>query len=156
MAKKIILLAIAIIVVVVFIFFFVPYMKIEMNNGAFSKAVKQVSSDEISLKELTPFEWDTMYTFSPYMPKENMREIMGVRSIHIRQTISEGMTQLFFIKDGKLVSSIYGYTDNLGFRFDFRKENEGWKDYEYVAFNSSDTIRFQVEKNGNATILTLK
>ena len=72
------------------------------------------------LNEVVPFDWDIVYTFQPYTPKENIEEIIGFKSSSIKENnINEGMVHLLFVKGEKVVASILGYSTNLGYRLDF-------------------------------------
>ena len=159
MTKKKIVLITAITVVlatIYLIFFFDPYTKVDKNNDAFRSVVLLIDKKEVTLNELTPFDWDVMYTFSPYTPVEKMQEIMGVKSNRdISETVNEGMNQFFFVNGDKIVSSIYGYSENIGFYFDFWPENDSWGDFEYLSFKSSEAVRFSVESNDGKKTLTL-
>lgn len=82
-------------------------------------------SKNVSLNEVIPFEWDTVYTFEPYQSKAEIAEIIGFQSNDIKENnINEGMVHLLFVKNDKVVASILGYSSNLGYNIDFAsKEN---------------------------------
>ena len=62
---------------------------------------------------------DRVYTFEPYATREEIAEIIGFDSSSIRETVSEGMVQLLFVKDHKVTSSVCGYASSLGYAVGF-------------------------------------
>ena len=114
-------------------------------------AAKATDFDEITLNEIVPFQWDIVYSFSPYTSRQEMERIIGVKSLMITETVSEGMVQLIFVKDGKVVCGITGYGQNLGYDVIL------WSDpcdggYALVRFE--DHVPFSVERNGHVITLT--
>jgi len=122
---------------------------VEDNNAAFSEAVKATSDDIITLNELAAFEWDIAYTFMPNTPKEDIEKIIGVSSRDIKETYNESQTQLIFVKDNKVVCSIWGYGNNLGYWIIIR----GY-DGDYLAVTPDDDVSFSVGYSGNEPVLT--
>lgn len=91
-----------------------------INNKKLENSIKAIRSDTIKLNEVVPFDWDIVYTFEPYTSKESIEEIVGFKSIDIKENnINEGMVHLLFVKGEKVVASILGYSTNLGYRLDF-------------------------------------
>ncbi|WP_340372883.1 hypothetical protein [Peribacillus sp. FSL E2-0218] len=60
--------------------------------------------ETIHLPDVTPFEWDTVYDFTPYTPKEEINETVVYKWENINETVNECMNQIVFLKDGKVVS----------------------------------------------------
>lgn len=84
------------------------------------------------LAELTDFEWDYLYSFSPYASKEDIESAIGFKSNKIREGLNEGMNQIVFIKDKEIVCYIYGYPDDSVY-FDFNNFYDGAGEYsKYV------------------------
>ncbi|KGR77987.1 hypothetical protein [Ureibacillus manganicus] len=106
----------------------------------------------VKLTDVTPFEWDVVYTFDPYIPKETIYETVGYKWDSIRETVSEGMNQIVFLKDGKVVCYLYGYPENNGYGIDFRRGK-----YNKVEFASvlsvDDDLTFQVVKRDEVIYL---
>ncbi|MBE4909826.1 hypothetical protein IMZ08_17465 [Bacillus luteolus] len=73
------------------------------------------SVETINLSELTPFEWDKVYFFYPYTPKETVYKTVGYEWDSISETVSEGMNQIVFLKKGTVVCYVYGYPANTGY-----------------------------------------
>lgn len=91
-----------------------------------NKILSEVTAGEqVKLSEFTPFEWDKVYAFSPYVSKETIYETIGYKWDRISETVSEGMNQIVFVKEGKVVCYIYGYPANNKFG---------------ISFDSSDSI----------------
>lgn len=74
-----------------------------------------VAGDQVKLSEFTPFEWDEVYAFNPYVSKEVIYETIGYKWDRISETVSEGMNQIVFMKDKKVVCYLYGYSENNKF-----------------------------------------
>ena len=79
---------------------------VSWNDNKLEKAMDDLSAETITLEEIVPFEWDEVYTFDPYTSREEIAETIGFDSPEIKETVSEFMTQLIFVKDDKIVSCI--------------------------------------------------
>ncbi|MEG0296644.1 MAG: hypothetical protein RR620_07975 [Clostridium sp.] len=109
-------------------------------------------NNSISLKELTSFEWDTMYSFEPYTSKETIYDVVGYKWDKISETVSEGMNQVIFIDDGEVVCYIYGYSNNLGYYFDIPKNG----DESYGEVSSSDSkVSLKIDHVGKEEVRVL-
>jgi hypothetical protein len=86
----------------------------------------------------------------PYYPKEGIEEVLGFSSRAIQSTISEGQTQLIFVKDKKVICSIYGYSNHLGFYV-----NAGNFDGEFLVVKKGDAVSFFIENSEDGRALTL-
>lgn len=115
---------------------------VDKNNSALNYAIKAINADKIALNDVVPFEWNMLYTFSPYMPKTEIQNIIGFSSNDIKETVSEGMTQLLFIKNDEVVCSICGYGENLGYSFSF-----GEYDENHLAISWDDNVTFTVNSS---------
>ena len=92
------------------------------HNNQVSKSMEQLKEkdgEEVTLNDIIPFSWDTVYTFAPYTRKQSIEERIGFSSDAIANTVNEGMIQLIFVKGAKVVSSICGYSDKLGYDIEF-------------------------------------
>ena len=107
--------------------------------------------DKVNLSTFTPFEWDYAYSFDPYVPKESIYETIGYKWDHISETVSEGMNQIVFMKDGKVVCYLYGYPENnkFGIYFD-GTDHTG----NASILRVEDHAIFDVKKNGDVVYLT--
>ena len=84
------------------------------NEKRFVDNIKVLSDEtEIELKDVTPFEWDTVYSFGPYTSREKVQETIGFEA-KVNETVSEGMLHLVFVKDKEVVCEIIGHPTNLG------------------------------------------
>lgn len=92
---------------------------IAYNNYQLKQSIRTISKTEVTLNEVVPFEWDAVYTFTPYASRSEIEEIIGFKSNAIKETINEGMVQLLFVKGGHVVGSVCGYADNLGYSIYF-------------------------------------
>ena len=89
------------------------------NAQRLKATVTHVEGDAAALNALVPFEWDAVYTFEPYTAREDIEAALGTRSRLIRETTSEGMCQLLFVKDGAIVCSVCDSPEKLGYSSDF-------------------------------------
>jgi hypothetical protein len=117
--KKTIITIIALGLIIVLSYIVIGNPIVFVNNQKLKHAVLAVDSHNILFNEIVPFEWDIVYTFEPYASKEKIEGIIGFKSNSIKETASEGMVQLLFIKNNKVVCSVCDYSSNLGYRIDF-------------------------------------
>lgn len=96
------------------------------------------------LSQWTPFEWDTLYSFAPYTTKDKIYEVIGYKWGNISETVSEGMNQIVFAKDGKVVCYLYGYPENIKLGFNFG-EYEG----DYIKLTSEQRLSFKTTISDN-------
>lgn len=142
-----ILLAFACIILIATILIFNPFKKKDiwdLNEKKLKENILSIKdvNNEIDLLDVTPFQWDELYSFAPYMPKEKIYEVVGYKWDDISETVSEGMNQIVFLKDGKVVCYVYGYSSNnvYGISFDKDHYKQG-----VLKFNSKDNLKFKVK-----------
>ena len=97
---------------------------IAYHNYRLKQSIHTISKPTVTLNEIVPFEWDTVYTFAPYTSRSEIEEIIGFKSNAIQETVSEGMVQLLFVKDSAVCGSICGYAENLGYAAHFSDKVE--------------------------------
>lgn len=120
---------------------------VNWNNNKLENAIENISAETVTLEEVVPFEWDVVYLFSPYTSHEAIAETIGFESSEIKETVSEFMTQLIFVKDEKIVSSICKYPDNAGFYIDLWGVRRGkLLDGGYAYAKYGDNVLFTVEQ----------
>ena len=74
---------------------------------------------EVSLDAVTPFPWETAYSFPAYTTRAEIEETIGARSRNIGEGVSEEMRSLVFLHRGKVTASICAYPGNLGYSLEF-------------------------------------
>lgn len=111
----------------------------DINAEKFRDSFNAISGDTVidDLSQWTPFEWDALYSFAPYTSKEKIYEIIGYKWDNISETVNEGMNQIVFVNDNKVVCYLYGYPENIGLWFDF-----GGYEGNYVKFTPSQKLAF--------------
>ncbi|WP_222439383.1 hypothetical protein [Sporosarcina sp. BP05] len=82
------------------------------------------SVESVNLSNVTPFEWDIVYSFSPYTSKDTIYKTVGYKWDTISETVSEGMNQLVFMKEEKVVCYLYGYPANNGYGIYFNSGSD--------------------------------
>jgi hypothetical protein len=108
------------------------------------------SVDTVNLREVTPFDWDVAYSFPPYTMKESIYKTVGYKWDRISETVNEGMDQIVFMKDGKVVCYLYGYPENNGYGLSFTSDR--YKDAGSV-LRVKDDLTFQVERSDRVVYL---
>lgn len=111
--------------------------RVSSNGRRLGEALKQVNKTEITWDEVVPFEWDTMYCFTPYTSKEAMVQTVGFDSRFLQAGEYDDMVNLVFVKDQEVVSAVYGHGADLGYRL-----SAGEK------IKKGDGTKFAVEKKG--------
>ncbi|WP_391117626.1 hypothetical protein [Psychrobacillus sp. L3] len=118
----------------------------EINATNFIKAFQPISGDAVidDLRAWTPFEWDNLYSFSPYISKETIYETIGYKWSNIKETLNEGMNQIVFVHDGEVVCYLFGYPEHSGIGFNFG-EYKG----SYIKLTTEQELPFNItERNG--------
>ncbi|MFJ7755533.1 hypothetical protein ACQKGI_19190 [Peribacillus muralis] len=81
--------------------------------------------------------------------KEDIYETVGYKWDAISETVNEGMNQIVFLKDGKVVCYLYGYPENNGYGISFESNNDKGTN----VLNIKDDLNFQVEKSKSVVYL---
>jgi len=124
----------------------------EKNEDLLKEEIVSIpqSVETINLKEVTPFEWDKVYSFSPYTPKDTIYETVGYKWDRIQETVNEDMNQIVFMKDGKVVCYIYGYPANIGYGITLSGETLS---ESAAVLQVEDDLIFQVEREEGVVYL---
>ncbi|SHJ89674.1 hypothetical protein SAMN05444401_0046 [Clostridium amylolyticum] len=95
----------------------------DINADKLKNSFNAISGNAVidDLSQWTPFEWDTLYSFTPYTTKDKIYEVIGYKWDNISETVNESMNQIVFVKDGKVVCYLYGYPENIKLGFNFGK-----------------------------------
>ena len=148
MTKKVVLISLASIILIGIIGYWIIGNPIVLiNNQKLGNAIKSINTQSIQINDIVPFEWDTLYTFTPYTSKEEIAQIIGFKSNEIKENnINEGMVHLLFVKGNKVVASILGYGRNLGYRIDFPNKVEYKENAQFNVTNVEDVITLAYAK----------
>jgi hypothetical protein len=123
MRKKNIVLAVIGVTITAVIVLFNTFKKDiwDTNADKLKNSFGMISGDAVidNLSGFTPFEWDTLYSFKPYTPKEKVYETVGYKWDNISETVNEGMNQIVVTKEGRVVCYLYGYPERYNMYFDF-------------------------------------
>ncbi|MBQ2801188.1 MAG: hypothetical protein IJF03_07350 [Lachnospiraceae bacterium] len=121
---------------------------VETNEKSFNKKVKELESKQVDIQELTEFEWDSLYIFSPYTSKKEIEEVIGFESENIVDNMAdESTTYLLFVKDNMVVANVYGSTNSLGYTFDFGEYEK------YLCIDASKETTFGVIEQSGIKLL---
>lgn len=109
--KRRLRLAVAVIAAVFALILAADSLNVSWHNRQLKKSIMAIdtSAPTVSFNAVVPFAWDAVYTFEPYLSKAEMAEIIGFNSSSLKETVSEGMTQLVFVKGKSVVASVCGY-----------------------------------------------
>ena len=98
---------------------------------------------EVMLKDVTPFEWEIVYSFGPYTTKEEIQKRIGFKA-NVGETVNEGMRQLVFVKDEEVVCELLGNPSKLGIAINtFSNE-----------IKADEKVMFKVKKETETVYLT--
>ncbi|WP_066718764.1 hypothetical protein [Clostridium sp. Marseille-P299] len=145
--KNKILCMIGIVIIVILIVFHVCKKDVwDINADKLINSFNVISGDADieDLSEFIPFEWDALYSFAPYTPKEVIYEVIGYKWDNISESVNENMNQIVFVKDGKVVCYLYGYPEYIKLGFDFG-------DYEgsYIKLTPNQNLCFTTTLSDN-------
>ncbi|RDY20430.1 hypothetical protein, partial [Criibacterium bergeronii] len=85
--KKTILFVIAISLLFYFVILSYNRSVVSKNNSDLNKSIQAIDSGAVSLNDIVPFEWDTLYSIEPYKSKEEIEAIVGFKSSYITDNI---------------------------------------------------------------------
>lgn len=126
------------------------------NNAMLRRAVTALPEGETTLEAVAPFVWDAAFTFEPYTSRETIASVVGDDSPAIRESVSEGMTQLIFTRRGAVVCSVCAYPDALGYAVDFAGLGASYPapDGGYPRIEAQSGAKFSVTHENNIVLLT--
>ena len=118
----------------------------DINADKFINSFSVISGDADieNLNEFIEFKWDELYSFAPYTSKKVIYEVIGYKWDNIKESVDEGMNQIVFVKDGKVVCYLYGYPENIMVAFDFG-EYEG----SYIKLTPNKKLSFTTTFSAN-------
>ena len=137
-----------IIIALVGCFFLIKALNKEIWDENYDLLRKEVLSidqsvETVSLPDITPFEWDVVYFFEPYIPVEEIYKTVGYEWDRISATVSEGMNQIVFLNNGEVVCYVYGYPPNNGFGIS----------YGGASLRYNHDVNFRVSRENGVVIL---
>lgn len=116
MKKKIITIFVILFVICSLGYLIIGNPIVAVHNRQLKHAITSIDGKEtITLNEIIPFDWDIVYTFDPYTSKKEIAEAIGFKSNSIKETVSEGMVQLIFVRKQHITASICGHASVLGY-----------------------------------------
>ncbi|AFM40941.1 hypothetical protein Desaci_1964 [Desulfosporosinus acidiphilus SJ4] len=72
-------------------------------------------SEKGNVKNLITFDYDKMYVFLPYLPRDEMEKQIGFKYPKLIQALNEGINNILFVKDDKPVAYLFGYPSDTGY-----------------------------------------
>ena len=143
-------IGLSIIAVLSILYLIVGDPRIYMNNAKLEDALTGVNSDSVTLEEVVPFEWTTVYAFDPYSSREFVKRISGSNSPALKESVSDGMTNIVFKNHGRVMASVCAYPSSIGYSLAFTGgENTyyGYPDGGYSHIEYGDQVEFKVTKD---------
>lgn len=113
----------------------------QQHLTVFEDMIYSLDDGEYALNAIIPFDWDAMYSFSPYTSKEEITSAIGFESDIVYDSYDEAIQQIIFVKDREIVCSIYGSVVEMGYQFHFP---------------SDDHYDREVKKNENFSVTVLR
>ncbi|WP_442600684.1 hypothetical protein [Paenibacillus sp. KN14-4R] len=77
---------------------------------------------EVSLKNLTDFDWDQVYIVPPYSDPKSLNNIQGLERIESSIQVSDTINLIIFVKENQLTNYAEIPRDKADFSFVTRKE----------------------------------
>lgn len=142
-----IFLGIFLVLAVLYLIFGDP--RIYGNNAKLKDALMEITDDRVTLEEVVPFAWTTVYTFDPYTSRERIEGIVGSNSPALKESRNEGMTHVVFTNRGRVVASVCEDPASLGYALSFSGgENTHYRysDGGYSHVEYGDEILFEVTR----------
>ncbi|MCT4595639.1 MAG: hypothetical protein N4A57_15430 [Anaeromicrobium sp.] len=124
----------------------------DLNSKLLRKEVLSLEQTDkrINLSRLTPFQWDRIYSFSPYTSKEEIYKALGYKWDYACETLNEGMDNVIFTKDKEVVCYLSGYPFRNGYSISFYDRNSK-NGVGILRFK--DNLNFNVRKCDNVIYL---
>jgi hypothetical protein len=117
----------------------------DKNYDLFKKEILSIdqSVETVSLLDVTPFEWDVVYSFEPYTPVERVYETVGYKWDSIIEADNEVTNQIVFLNDGEVVCYIFGMPSNNRFGISF----------DGLSLTLDDDLDFKVKRHSGVLYL---
>lgn len=94
-------------------------IKVNKNVKKFEQNLDDLLNNENhTCKDLFDFDYDTVYVFQPYLTKNEMEKEIGFKYWKLKESVSEYMMNILFVKDNKPVVYLYGYPEDRGYYID--------------------------------------
>lgn len=94
-------------------------IKVNKNVKKFEQNLDNLLNNENHIcKDLFDFDYDTVYVFQPYLTKNKMEKEIGFKYWKLKETVSEYMMNILFVKDNNPVVYLYGYPEDRGYYID--------------------------------------
>lgn len=100
----------------------------QQHLNAFEDMIHSMDDGEYALNAIIPFDWDAMYSFSPYTSKEEITSAIGFESDNVYESDDEAIQQIIFVKDREIVCSLYGSVVKMGYQFHFQSYDEYYRE----------------------------
>lgn len=113
--KSLLVLIVLNIILICFLFYINP-MQVYRNHKFKDNIVSLLDKETITLEELIPFEFDSVYLFDSYNTKENIEKVIGFKSRFVKDNSTDKLgTEVIVVKDKKVISSIFVNISEDGF-----------------------------------------
>lgn len=116
LTKLVSLIILGIIVIGLLIVLYINPVYQNNNKLLLNNIESLLDKEEVTLEELIPFDFDSIYLFEPYSYKKDMESQMGIRSRFIKDNYTDNLgTELIVVKNKKVISSVFIKLEKCGF-----------------------------------------
>lgn len=129
--------------------------EIRANREGFKDRIKMVTTDTMILEAVTPFAWDTMYSFRSDTDRDTIVEVIRIPEAKVQTDNSADKIRLVFVYKDKVVCDICEHPSDVGYDIIFGEDVPGGSlgECSYYKINYGSAIRFKVEHEGDMVIL---
>ncbi len=139
MKKKATLKILFLVFILLLTIFFIRWNSPLNRNTRYLEKKLSESAPQVSGKtgELFDLDYDELYVFGPYQPKEEMEVEIGFKTSILQETVNEGMMNILFVKENSPVAYLYGYPSNVGYYIEIPKGKYRKIELNLVQYNGS-------------------
>lgn len=125
---------------------------IKKNSDSFISNINTVDHyGNINLLNLTDFEWDSLYIFSPYSNSKYCIKVLGKqRGVKFINSNSDLDTNMVFLNKGKAICYLGGTAEDLGVIFKYKSEKG------FIELKKEDNIKINIQKDNDFYTLSIK
>ena len=122
------------------------------NNLRFGRAIRSLAPGwQTTLEQAVPFSWEAVYRFPLHTDRKEMEKATGFSSPSIQETVSEGVVQLLFVKEGRVVASVCGYAERLGYQIALTGKTVAGENRVFFVERMNEATRLTPEEPARAS-----
>lgn len=141
--KRIFILLLVLLCVAYYLLFGSPL--VDWRNEKLVEATNNIATETVTLEELVPFAWDTVYIFEPYESKENIAKTLGFYSVEMHESWNDSDNWYYFVKGNRIVANL----ENSLWGISLPNNGEG---SSVGSLHYGDNVLFEVDKSHTGRI----